>query len=296
MQLKSVIRSLRLRTLPLSLSGIIYGIALSTSAQAPIHPLTLTMLVLTTIMLQILSNLSNELGDNLHGTDRDDRQGIRYSLQDGSMTSADLRRLIVLAAILCCCNGVVMVWSSFGTLFAWRPCLFLFLGAAAIWAATRYTLGDNPYGYRALGDLAVFLFFGLVSVLGAAYICCHRFDPLWLLPASSIGFFSMGVLNVNNLRDMKSDAATRTTVAILLGEKKTRIYQTLLITIGWLLLIVFSLFTASKPTSYLYCLTIPCYICHLHGVWHRSDRNLDPMLPLLVMSTFVTSILFLLTH
>lgn len=283
---------MRLRTLPLSLAGIVAGLAISLN-YGSINTGVVISLVLTTVLLQILSNLSNELGDTLNGTDTADRQGIHYSLQDGEISIAEMKRLIAATAILCCISGLVMIYFSFGNIFALEPLLLVLLGAVAIWAAMHYTLGKNPYGYRGKGDIFVFIFFGLVSVLGAAYICTHSFSPLWLLPATAIGCWSVGVLNVNNIRDMKTDAATRTTVAIKLGVKKARIYQSILICAGWILLISFSLIELKRAALYSYILTLPLFAVHLKGVWTRQDKALDPILPLLVMSTFATSLLML---
>ena len=291
MTVKSCLKSMRLRTLPLSLAGVIAGVALASSAVTPETPVVVA-LVFTTAFLQILSNLSNELGDTLHGTDTDDRQGIHYSIQDGEMTVPQMKRLIAVIAALCCVSGLIMVWCSFGTVFSLRPICLLALGAAAIWSAMHYTLGDNPYGYRGLGDLFVFIFFGLVSVLGAGYVCSHTICLSWLLPAAAFGCWSIAVLNVNNIRDMKTDAATRTTVALRLGLKNARIYQTVLIAAGWLLMPAYSLLTATGWWQWLYFITVPLFALHLRGVWTREDRALDPMLPLLVMTAFITSILF----
>ena len=164
MTVKACLKSMRLRTLPLSLAGIICGIALSSSIAAP-GAGTITALILTTAFLQILSNLSNELGDTLHGTDTAERQGIRYSIQEGEMTVPQMKRLIAVIAALCCLCGLIMVRCSFGTLLAVEPVCLLALGAAAIWAAMKYTLGDNPYGYRGLGDIFVFIFFVIIIEL-----------------------------------------------------------------------------------------------------------------------------------
>lgn len=288
MILKSCLKSMRLRTLPLSLSGVVTGLALASSEAVP-EAGTVAALLLTAVFLQILSNLSNELGDTLHGTDRADRQGIHYALQDGEMTLPQMRRFIAVMAVLCCGSGLLMIFFSFGKIFALQPLLFVALGAAAVWAAMHYTLGRNPYGYRGLGDVYVFLFFGLAAVLGSAYICSHAFRPLWLLPACGIGCFSMGVLNVNNIRDAKSDAETRVTLALKLGMRRARIYQTLLIVCGWLFFLTYTLLTR---TSGWYVLTLPFFVLHLTGVWRREDRRLDPMLPLLVLSTFAAALLF----
>lgn len=285
MTLKACLRSMRLRTLPLSLAGIVLGELLAAKV-CDYDVLTVVLLALTTVCLQILSNLSNELGDTLSGTDRSDRQGIHYSIQDGEMTVPEMKRLIGCFAVLSCLVGFAMVWRAFGTVLAPLPAAFLALGAAAVWAAMHYTLGKHPYGYRGLGDIFVFIFFGLATVCGGYYLTCLVWDWRILLPAASIGCFSVAVLNVNNIRDMKSDAATRTTVALKLGLRRARIYQTALIAAGWVLMTVFA---ATEPLHWLhfaYVLALPGFVKHLHGVWTREDRALDPMLPLLVVSTF----------
>lgn len=290
MKVKACIKSMRLRTLPLSLAGVMLGAFIAASRGEVRIPVTIT-LILTASLLQILSNLSNELGDTLHGTDTEDRQGIRYSLQDGEMTVQDMKLLIFIAAAACCACGAAMVYLSFGTFFALEPILFLILGAAAIWAAMHYTLGENPYGYRGLGDIFVFIFFGLVSVCGGCYICLH--DPAAtlehaILPACSLGCFSVAVLNVNNIRDMKTDAANRVTTAIRLGGTGARIYQTVLILTGWVSIIANTLWHGGHCW---YLFLLPLYIAHIKGVWTLEGRALDKMLPLLVMSTFVFSLI-----
>ena len=288
---RAIIKSMRLRTLPLSLSGIVLGVCLA-AADYHIKAMTVVWLALTTVCLQILSNLSNELGDTLHGVDTDERQGIHYSLQDGEMTVPQLKGLIGVIAGLCCVFGLLMIHSAFGSLFAPLSLVFIALGAAAIWAAMHYTLGKNPYGYRGLGDLFVFLFFGIVTVCGGYFICAHEIPtPLLLLPAAAIGCFSVAVLNVNNIRDMKTDAANRITVAIRLGGKRARIYQTVLVTLGWIFMTAYCLLRFFSPWHYLYILTLPLYIKHLRGVWTLEDRALDPMLPLLVISTFLFAVM-----
>ena len=282
---------MRLRTLPLSLSGIVMGVFLA-AADYRIDALTVIFLALTTVCLQILSNLSNELGDTLHGTDTAERQGIHYSIQDGDMTIPQMKRLIGVMVALCCIFGLLMIRFSFGKIFDWYPMTFVVLGAAAIWAAMHYTLGKNPYGYRGLGDLFVFLFFGIATVCGGYFLCAHEF-PSWiiLLPASAIGCFSVAVLNVNNIRDMKTDAATRVTVAIRLGERRARIYQTVLIVLGWACMLAYCSLRLFSIWHYLFVLTLPLFVLHLVGVWKRNGRALDPMLPLLVMSSFLFSLL-----
>ena len=285
------LRSMRLRSLPLSLAGVLLGTLLA-AADYKVRPLTVLFLVLTTVCLQILSNLSNELGDTLHGTDTADRQGPKYSLLAGEMTIPQMKRLIGLFVVLCIGFGLAMIKVSFGSLFTMDGICLMMLGAAAISGAMKYTLGRNPYGYRGLGDLAVFVFFGIVAVLGAYFVTTHAV-PAWplFLPASAIGFFCVGVLNVNNIRDMKTDAATRTTVALQLGLRRARIYQTVLIVLGWACLTVYCLLRFFDPWHYLFFLTLPLFVKHLHGIWTLEERALDPMLPLLVLSTFALALL-----
>ena len=283
---------MRLRTLPLSVAGVLLGILLALS-NWKVDLWTAVLIVLTTVNLQILSNLSNELGDVLRGTDTAARQGPGYGLNSGEMTIGDMKVLIGIFVGLCIISGTAMTWRAFGTLLDLTPILVLMLGAAAIAGAMKYTLGRNPYGYRAKGDFYVFLFFGLVSVMGAYFVCTCGEGLQWklLLPASGVGFFSVGVLNVNNIRDMETDRATRTTVAMKLGERNAKIYQTALIVIGWACMAAYCLLCWPSVWHWMWTVTLPLYVFHLRGVWTRSGKALDPMLPLLVMSTFCLCLL-----
>lgn len=292
MNIRPYVRSMRLRTVPQSLSGIIFGIALA-STVTRIDFAGAFLLLLTAALLQILSNLSNELGDTLHGTDKEGRQGMIYSLQGGEMSVSQMKRFISIIVTACCMSGLMMIFFCFGTLFSIWSGIFIILGAFTIWAAMKYTLGKHPYGYIGLGDLFVFIFFGLVPTVGGAFLCSLTFRPLWILPAAAMGCFSVGVLNINNIRDMKTDEATRVTVAMKLGQKNARIYQTVLIVLGWVLLLSYTSLTADRWPEYLYLVTIPLFAINLAGVWKRTDRQLDPMLPMLVLTTFATAILFL---
>lgn len=291
MTLKACIKSMRLRTLPLSLAGVILGVTLAAD-NTDVSPWTAALIFLTTVCLQILSNLSNELGDTLSSTDSADRQGPKYALGSGDMTIGDIKKLILMFIGLCVISGLAMIQVSFGSLFKTESICLEALGAAAIVGAMKYTLGKNPYGYRGLGDVFVFIFFGLVSVLGGYYVAARELPPiLMLLPAAAIGLFSVGVLNVNNTRDMKTDAVNRVTVAIRLGLRGARIYQTVLIAMGWVLMVTFCLLYKPAPGHFLFLAVAPLHMVHLRGVWTRTEKALDPMLPLLVMSTFILSIL-----
>lgn len=288
---KYYIKSARLRTLPLSLSGIIIGIALA-SKVGNVSFLTAILTCLTTVFLQILSNVSNELGDHLLGTDNEDRLGPQYS--DGNLSIEQIKRMIGANVVLSAASGLAMIWSAFGSLFKIQSLMLIALGLCAIAAAIKYTLGKNPYGYRAKGDIYVFIFFGLVSVLGSYYVVSAGQipSPLSLLPAAAIGFFSIGVLNINNIRDIVTDANTRVTTAIKFGEKKAKIYHIILLCAGWCCLIAYIFLAPFNAKSTVILAIIPLYALNARGVYTRTGRELDPMLPMLVMTTFFLSIIF----
>ena len=286
----SLFRSMRLRTLPLSLSGVMLGIFYAIGAGACGAGECL-FLLLTAVSLQILSNLSNELGDFLSGTDGDGRNGPAYSLQSNQLSVNAMRKAILITAIISVFCGTAMIWFSFGTLLAAEPIALLCLGAAAVWAAVRYTLGKNPYGYRGFGDIFVFVFFGLVSVCGSYFVLAHELPPMLFLPAASVGFFSVGVLNVNNLRDMETDKETRVTIPLKIGVRNAKIYHCCLIAAGWICMMVYVFITHTSMWNYLFILALPLYIKQIVGVLTRTGRALDKMLPLLVMSTMLFCIL-----
>ncbi len=289
--IKEIIHSMRLRTLPLSLSGVLLGGTLA-CGESKASAATIVFLLLTTVSLQILSNLSNELGDFLHGTDGEGREGPTYSLAQGGITVPTFRKLIASAVVSCCLFGVLLVWTSFGTLLTPKAIILLLAGLCSICAALHYTLGKHPYGHQGLGDLFVFIFFGLVSVIGGYFVIAHRIAG-WtlLLPAASIGLFSVGVLNVNNLRDMRSDAGIRATIPLRIGEKNARTYHTMLIIAGWICMLIFTACNFHTGWNLLYLLTIPLFEKHLAGVWKESGKQLDRYLPMLVISTFAFSLL-----
>lgn len=272
---------MRLRTLPLSLAGVVCGGLLAQGEHGD-NGWAFALVLLTACALQVLSNLSNEMGDHLSGVDGEGREGPNYSMTDGGLTVKQMWHAINGTVVACCVIGLAMV------LVSGSPWWVLLVGAAAIWAATHYTLGKNPYGYRGLGDLFVFIFFGLVSVLGSYFVIAHTidFEASLLCPAVGVGLLSVAVLNVNNIRDMDSDEGLRKTVPLRIGEHCARWYQTALIVIGvgcfiW------------SPIMFRYCgLTVPFFVWHIIGVWTRRGNRLDPMLPLLVISTFVIALLY----
>ena len=277
--------------MPLSLAGVCLGIMLA-AADYRVGTATIVWIMLTTVCLQILSNISNELGDTLSGVDGAQRVGPQYSLGEGGLTVREMKWFILVTALCCIGSGLMMIKSSFGTLFSLESICLMMLGAAAIGGAVKYTLGRNPYGYRGLGDIFVFTFFGIVSVLGAYFVAAREI-PGWVtvLPAVAIGCFSVGVLNVNNIRDMKSDEGLRITTPLRIGERNAKIYQTGLIVAGWACLLAYNLLRFRDPWHYLFVITLPVFVLHLVGVWKRTGKDLDPMLPLLVLSTFALALL-----
>lgn len=291
MKAKAYISALRLRTLPLSLSGVSLG-AMLAAADYLVDWKVVLFVMLTASFLQILSNLSNELGDFRHGTVSGHGREASAALVSGALTEGGLKVMIRITVLLTVASGLAMLHFTFGSIFLLESFIMMIVGYFAINAAIRYTLGRNPYGYRGLGDLYVFIFFGLVSVWGSYFICSHSFGSwLVLLPAVSIGAFSIGVLNVNNLRDMESDKENRVTVALRMGEKGAKVYQTVLVLVGWIAMTAYACLRVYDPWHFLYVLSLPLFVWHLAGVWKHSGKALDRYLPMLVIATFLFALL-----
>jgi len=226
------IQACRLRTLPLAVASIIVAAGLAVQHQV-FSSSIFVLSLLTALLLQILSNLANDYGDALTGAD-DQRTGPERAMQSGLISAASMKKAIVLVTGLCLISGLSLLSVSFaGDLTRWL--IFLGLGVAAIIAAITYTMGKLPYGYRAMGDLAVFLFFGLLGVLGSFYLQALTLPISLILPAISVGLLSAAVLNINNMRDVYSDkAANKITLVVLLGRKKAFVYHLLLISTAML--------------------------------------------------------------
>ena len=288
---KAYLRSFRLRTLPLSVAGIVLGTLLAVG-EGEFYLLRFVLAILTVLLLQILSNVANELGDTLHGTDSEERQGMIYSLQSGEISIAAMKRLIIWLVALAAISGVALVASSFESLISGDGVLMLALGGVAIVAALGYTLGRKPYGYMGLGDLFVFLFFGLLSTIGGYFLMTSVVDWDVALPAAACGLWSVGVLNINNIRDMESDRANRVTIPILLGEHRAKIYQCLLELLPFALLTLFCVLREVPWVGYLFWLFLPLFVGHLRGVWRATGRELDCRLPQLSLLTIASCVTF----
>ena len=202
--MKKWINAFRLRTLPLAFSCIIMGSGLAYTTGQFNLPVFILALI-TTLFLQILSNLANDYGDFVKGTDNDERVGPDRTMQSGLITKSEMVKIMWVIALLCSIFGVWLIYEGTNGLDLSKAGLFAILGLTAMGAAVKYTMGKNPYGYAGLGDIFVFLFFGWLGVLGSYFLHTHTLNWELLLPASSIGFFTTAVLNVNNMRDHLAD-------------------------------------------------------------------------------------------
>lgn len=288
---KYYIASFRLRTLPLSVAGIISG-SLLARADGYFHLPTFLLALATTLCLQILSNLCNELGDLQKGTDNADRLGPIRSIQSGALSLKEFKRTILLFVLFSVGFGSVLVYTAFESLLTRDGIIMLLLGAAAIAAAIKYTVGKGAYGYRGLGDLFVFLFFGLLSVMGAYFLMSHRVDALVFLPASSIGLLSMGVLNLNNMRDMKNDRRCgKRTIPVIIGIKRAKVYQFALIIAAFVCMTIYTVLHDCRPEKFLFLLTLPIFVLHLKQVAQSKGRALDAQLKVVSLSTLLFALL-----
>ena len=275
------IPSLRLRTLPLSMSGIILGTGL---ARPNIDWFVFGWALLTTLSLQILSNLSNELGDAQRGTDAEQQGRAAYGLQTGALTENEMKRMIVLFIFLNIVFGSALVLTAFDTFFCWKSAVFLGLGALAIVAAMTYTLGKHNYGYKGFGDLGVFLFFGLLSTMGGYYLQTQTMTTEVVLAAVAIGLPIVGVLNLNNIRDMDNDLQHgKRTFASLLGKTGGKIYHICLLTV------CFALFVWLQ--KYWVLCALPVIVWHVIYIFRHEGHELDLQMPVLMFTTIAIAAL-----
>lgn len=289
----SWISAARLRTLPLSISGIFVGS--SVAAHQGHFDLDIFSLALgTTLGLQILSNFANDYGDGVKGTDNEDRIGPQRAIQSGLISQKEMLQAIIVTAVATLFLAVLLIYASFGTEKWLSALVFLVLGLAAIIAAIKYTVGDSAYGYRGLGDVFVFIFFGIVAVYGSYYLYAHDHDLVSLFPAVSIGLLSTAVLNVNNLRDRVSDKkAGKITLVVKLGESRAKDYHYSLILGALFFMVIYSVITADQLNDFIYLIAFIPLIFHLKRVVkNENPMLLDPELKIVALSTFGISLLF----
>jgi 1,4-dihydroxy-2-naphthoate polyprenyltransferase len=248
--------------------------------------------VLTTIFLQILSNLANDYGDSIHGADNIDRKGPARMVQSGAVTSSQMRTAVIIFVTLSLVTGIALLVVSFG--IDWNALIFFFgLGLLSIAASVAYTVGRKPYGYAGLGDLSVLIFFGFVGVMGSFYLFTKTITAFEMLPALSCGLFSIAVLNINNLRDIDSDRkAGKLSIPVRIGRKNAVIYHWLLIIFGMLSAVVYSVIRFDSFLQLIFVTTLPLFIWNAVAVTKKESAALDPYLKQMAVSTLLFVLLF----
>ncbi len=291
--IKPYIQAARLRTLPLSVSGIIVGSFLAASENFFDWKIALLAL-LTTIAFQILSNYANDYGDGVKGTDNEYRVGPVRTLQSGAISQHHMLNAIKIMGTLSFLLALFLIYLAFGKEYITYSLLFMVLGVAAIGAALKYTMGKKAYGYSGFGDVFVFVFFGLVSVCGSYFLFTKTLNFTVLLPAFSVGLLSVGVLNINNMRDLESDKKSqKNTLVVKIGAEFAKYYHYYLLITAFILTLIYTSFTLSSAWQFLFIGAFIPIFKHLLTVYKTKDlKNLDPELKKLALSTFLFSILF----
>lgn len=306
--MKHWIEAARVRTLPLSVSGIIVGSFYAMSKNMFNWNIVIFAL-LTTLGLQILSNFANDYGDGVKGTDNNDRVGPKRTIQSGLITPQAMKRAMVITSLITLIFAVLLIYFAFKLkkIYLLYSFIFLILGILAIASAIRYTVGKGAYGYRGYGDLFVFIFFGLVSTFGVYFMFSKTIDFLLLLPATAIGFLSVGVLNLNNMRDEESDRKSgKNTIVVKNGGAWAKKYHFFLIISAMVLMLAFMLLfdyyiDAAHPEEFnfdIYFFLVAYFplTSHLITVYkNKNPKLLDPELKKLAISTFLLSILLALS-
>lgn len=299
--MKHWIEAARLRTLPLSVSGILVGsfYALAKPTENVLTPTQVFswkifgLLLLTTLGLQILSNFANDYGDGVKGTDNVDRIGPKRALQSGVISPKAMKTAIIITAIFTFLSAVLLIYTAFHFSYFYYSLFFLVLGVIAISSAIRYTVGKSAYGYKGYGDVFVFVFFGLVSTYGSYFMFAKVFEWTLLLPAIAIGFLSVGVLNLNNMRDEESDRkAGKNTIVVKIGGAKAKQYHYFLVITAMVLLLIFGFLQNFAIDQFLYVVVFLPITSHLLRVKKTTNPvDFDPELKRLAISTFLISLL-----
>jgi len=291
--MKKWIQAFRLKTLPLALSNTIIGSCLAASDDG-FRWSVFGLAALTTVLLQIMSNMANDYGDFVNGKDTAERIGPKRMVQSGEITPKIMLRGIIIIGIMCVMSGLALILIGTAGMDITNLLIFGVLGLAAIAAAIKYTVGKNPYGYRGLGDIFVFIFFGLVGVIGTYFLHTQSFRWDILLPASAIGFLSTGVLNMNNMRDYEADKnAGKTTIVVAMGVKKAAYYHLFLVGGAVLFAIIYTLLNYHSAWQWLFVLSFPILFLNLKKVFtYKSALELYPELPRLSMASLVFAVTF----
>ena len=285
-------QAMRPRTLVLAVAGTGLGLLLAAS-HGHFWWLTAALTVVTAVLLQVLSNLANDYGDSRHGVDGKGRVGPARAVQSGRVSLAEMLRAVALSALLAGVSGLALVRLALGPAGWFWIAGFLMLGALAVWAAIAYTATDRPYGYVGLGDLMVFVFFGPVAAVGSYFMQTHVVDAWTFLPASAAGLLAVGVLNVNNMRDLQGDrAAGKLTVPVRLGLQRARVYHAVLLGGALLLGVIAVALDWRSAWQLLFLLVLPLFMAHLRAVWQLEGAQLDPLLKQMALGALAFSLLF----
>lgn len=285
------LESLRPKTLPLAFSAIVVGTALAWW-QGHFDPLVAIMALVTAGLLQILSNLANDYGDAVKGSDKPDRIGPLRGMQKGAISLEQMKRALVITIVLTCVSGLALVAMAYQTMADFIG--FLVLGCLSIIAAITYTMGNRPYGYIGLGDLSVLIFFGWLSVMGSWYLQAHSLIPAIILPATACGLLATAVLNINNLRDITSDRENgKNTLVVRLGPVNARRYHSVLLFGALICLALFNLISLHSPWGWLFILAAPMLFRQARYVMREHDPlAMRPMLERTVKGALLTNLLF----
>jgi 1,4-dihydroxy-2-naphthoate octaprenyltransferase len=295
--IKNYIKAARLRTLPLSVSGIIIGSFLGnefynyqpTILNSPIFWLA----IFTTIGFQVLSNFANDYGDGIKGTD-DHRKGEARMVASGAISPKQMKFAMIVTTAATLIIALFLIYVSFGKENFGYSVLFFLLGIASIAAAIKYTVGNTAYGYSGFGDLFVFVFFGLLSVVGSYFLFTKQLNFQIFLPAISIGLLSTAVLNLNNMRDQIEDKkAHKNTMAVKLGSQNAKTYHYLLIVGALIAAIMYVQLNYNSPKQYLFLVAfIPLMMNVVVVAKNSTFSELDNELKKVALSTFLFAILF----
>ncbi|TCP93252.1 1,4-dihydroxy-2-naphthoate prenyltransferase [Cricetibacter osteomyelitidis] len=289
--LKMWFETARPKTLPLAVASILTGSALAYWAGK--FNLGFTLLCLfTATLLQILSNFANDYGDHQKGSDTAERIGPLRGIQQGGITVGQLKIGLIFMVIACVISGATLIglaYESITDLIA-----FAVLGILAIVSAITYTVGKKPYGYMGLGDVSVFIFFGLLAVGGTYYLQVHQLSAEIFLPAVACGLLASAVLNINNLRDIEQDRkAGKNTLIVRIGPEKGRVYHGVLLALAGLCYVMFAVMNFYSPFSFIFLLALPLLCKHVVFVYsHKDPLALRPVLAQMSILALLTNILF----
>ncbi len=292
-KIKAYITSFRLRTLPLAISSVLMGNFMAGYHKHYNHYVGV-LAVITTVLLQILSNVANDYGDAVSGADNNERIGPARMVSSGKISHKEMKITMIVMAILSLLSGIVLIDNGNFERLGVQSWVLFALGLGAIAAAIKYTVGKNPYGYNGLGDIFVFIFFGLAGVIGTYFLHTGEVTPWLLLPASSVGLLSTGVLNLNNMRDVANDTQTgKKTLVVKKGIHWGKKYHITILILAMVLMIVYGYFNNTEPWQWLYILAFPVLISHLQFVIRNTKNELlDPHLKKLALTTFFMVLLF----